>query len=149
MTMAGEVDAAARKLEETTIADDASGVETNPTHEGSGMTLNERLELALTIAEECIQPNELRMLLEKKPTPVCYDGFEPSGRMHIAQGVMKALNVNKLTKIGCKFKFWVADWFALMNNKMGGDLKKIQKVGQYMVECRPHQVRSRTAKKYF
>ena len=40
-------------------------------------------------------------LLEKKPTPVCYDGFEPSGRMHIAQGVMKALNVNKLTKIGC------------------------------------------------
>ena len=26
-----------------------------------------RLELALTIAEECIQPNELRMLLEKKP----------------------------------------------------------------------------------
>ena len=28
----------------------------------------------------------------------------------------------------------VADWFALMNNKMGGDLKKIQKVGQYMVE---------------
>ena len=61
MTMAGEVDAAARKLEETTIADDASGVETNPTHEGSGMTLNERLELALTIAEECIQPNELRM----------------------------------------------------------------------------------------
>ena len=132
--MAGEVDAAARTLEETTITDDASGVETNPTHEGSGMTLNERLELALTIAEECIQPNELRMLLEKKPTPVCYDGFEPSGRMHIAQGVMKALNVNKLTKIGCKFKFWVADWFALMNNKMGGDLKKIQKVGQYMVE---------------
>jgi len=48
--------------------------------------------------------------------------------------VMKALNVNKLTKAGCHFKFWVADWFALMNNKMGGDLKKIQKVGLYMVE---------------
>lgn len=132
--MADEVDAAARELEKTTIADDASAMDANPMHEASGMTLNERLELALTIAEECIQPNELRMLLEKKPMPVCYDGFEPSGRMHIAQGVMKALNVNKLTKIGCKFKFWVADWFALMNNKMGGDLKKIQKVGQYMVE---------------
>ena len=34
------------------------------------------------------------------------DGFEPSGRMHIAQGVMKALNVNKLTAAGCHFKFW-------------------------------------------
>jgi tyrosyl-tRNA synthetase len=35
---------------------------------------------------------------------------------------------------GCTFKFWVADWFAQLNNKMGGDLKKIQTVGKYMVE---------------
>lgn len=28
----------------------------------------------------------------------------------------------------------VADWFAQLNNKMGGDLKKIQNVGRYMVE---------------
>ena len=54
--------------------------------------------------------------------------------MHIAQGVMKALNVNKLTKSGVHFKFWVADWFAQLNNKMGGDLKKIQVVGKYLVE---------------
>lgn len=47
---------------------------------------------------------------------------------------MKALNVNKLTKAGCIFKFWVADWFAQLNNKMGGDLKKIQTVGRYMIE---------------
>lgn len=39
-------------------------------------------------------------LLNNKPLPVCYDGFEPSGRMHIAQGIMKANNVNKLTKSG-------------------------------------------------
>lgn len=73
-------------------------------------------------------------LLEKKPSPVAYDGFEPSGRMHIAQGVLKALNVNKLTKSGVTFRFWVADWFAQLNNKMGGDLKKIQTVGKYLVE---------------
>jgi len=30
--------------------------------------------------------------------------------------------------------FWVADWFALMNDKMGGDLDKIQTVGRYMIE---------------
>ena len=29
-------------------------------------------------------------------------------------------------RAGCHFKFWVADWFAQLNNKMGGDLKKIQ-----------------------
>ncbi len=43
-----------------------------------------------------------------------------AGRMHIAQGVMKCINVNRLTKAGCHFKFWIADWFAQLNNKMGG-----------------------------
>ena len=73
-------------------------------------------------------------MLSKKAEPTCYDGFEPSGRMHIAQGILKMLLVNKLTKAGCKFIFWVADWFAMMNNKLGGDLNKIQTVGQYMIE---------------
>jgi hypothetical protein len=46
-----------------------------------------------------------------------YDGFEPSGRMHIAQGIFKARNVNKCTyhgQSGGTFIFWIADWFALM-----------------------------------
>lgn len=47
---------------------------------------------------------------------------------------MKAISVNKLTSAGCKVKIWVADWFAQLNNKMGGDLKKIQTVGRYLIE---------------
>jgi len=54
--------------------------------------------------------------------------------MHLAQGVMKAMNVNRLTSSGCVFVFWVADWFALLNNKMGGDLDKIKTVGRYFIE---------------
>jgi hypothetical protein len=34
--------------------------------------------------------------------------------------------VNKCTEAGGIFKFYVADWFALMNDKMGGDMKKIK-----------------------
>uniref|UniRef100_A0A1D1ZY35 tyrosine--tRNA ligase n=1 Tax=Auxenochlorella protothecoides TaxID=3075 RepID=A0A1D1ZY35_AUXPR len=102
--------------------------------EASELTLEEKFALCRSVAEECIQDENLRRLLEKKPNPIAYDGFEPSGRMHIAQGVLKALNVNKLTKCGVTFRFWVADWFAQLNNKMGGDLKKIQTVGNYMVE---------------
>jgi len=49
------------------------------------MSLDEKYELVLSVGEECIQEEELRNLLEKKENPICYDGFEPSGRMHIAQ----------------------------------------------------------------
>ncbi|KAK6947783.1 Aminoacyl-tRNA synthetase, class Ic [Dillenia turbinata] len=98
------------------------------------MSLEEKFQLVRSIGEECIQEDELMNLLAKKPEPVCYDGFEPSGRMHIAQGVMKTINVNKLTKAGCRVKIWIADWFAQLNNKMGGDLKKIETVGRYLIE---------------
>ena len=47
---------------------------------------------------------------------------------------MKAISVNKLTSAGCRVKIWIADWFAQMNNKMGGDLKKIEVVGRYLIE---------------
>lgn len=105
-----------------------------PIPASSTLELEERFQLCLSVGEECLTPEGLRNLLEHKANPICYDGFEPSGRMHIAQGLQKAINVNKLTKAGCVFVFWVADWFALLNNKMGGDLKKIQTVGRYFIE---------------
>ncbi|XP_027172401.1 tyrosine--tRNA ligase 1, cytoplasmic [Coffea eugenioides] len=105
-----------------------------PQTSSSQMSLEERFRIVRSVGEECIQEDELLNLLEKKPQLVCYDGFEPSGRMHIAQGVMKAINVNKLTSAGCKVKIWIADWFAQLNNKMGGDLKKIKVVGEYLIE---------------
>jgi tyrosyl-tRNA synthetase len=78
--------------------------------------------------------NELRELFAKVPHPVAYDGFEPSGRMHIAQGLLRSMNVNRLTQAGVKFVFYVADYFALMNDKMGGDIDKIRDCGRYMIE---------------
>eukprot|EP00443_Scrippsiella_acuminata_P085087 CAMPEP_0115536160 /NCGR_PEP_ID=MMETSP0271-20121206/87627_1 /TAXON_ID=71861 /ORGANISM="Scrippsiella trochoidea, Strain CCMP3099" /LENGTH=677 /DNA_ID=CAMNT_0002968831 /DNA_START=20 /DNA_END=2050 /DNA_ORIENTATION=- len=93
-----------------------------------------RFNLVRSVGEECQTEEELRKLLQRKSEFILYDGFEPSGRMHIAQGVFKALNVNKCTKAGGVFIFWVADWFALMNDKMGGDLEKIKVVGQYFIE---------------
>ncbi|CEM02181.1 unnamed protein product [Vitrella brassicaformis CCMP3155] len=100
----------------------------------STLSLDERFALCRSVGAECIQEDELRALLEKKAHPICYDGFEPSGRMHIAQGILKAINVNKLTKCGCVFVFWVADWFAMLNNKLGGDINKIRKTGEYFIE---------------
>ncbi len=98
------------------------------------MEIAERLRLIKEVGEEIINDDELIELLKNKKKPVAYDGFEPSGKIHIAQGILRAINVNKLTKAGIHFKFWVADWFALMNNKMGGDLEKIKNVGKYFIE---------------
>ncbi|KAL7468400.1 hypothetical protein ACHAXS_008629 [Conticribra weissflogii] len=106
------------------------------------------LQRILSVGEECISPAELKALILSKGRGGCsepdgpaagirlYDGFEPSGRMHIAQGVYKSINVNKCTAEGTNatFCFWVADWFALMNDKMGGDLDKIIVVGKYLIE---------------
>lgn len=98
------------------------------------MSVEEKLSIIKSLAEEIVSEEELRELLTKKKKIIAYDGFEPSGRIHIAQGLMRAITVNKLTSIGIKFRFWVADWFAMLNNKYGGDLEKIKIVGEYFVE---------------
>ncbi len=98
------------------------------------MDTEERLNLIREVGEEIISEEELRELLDSGKKPIAYDGFEPSGKIHIAQGILRAINVNKMTRAGVHFKFWVADWFALMNNKLGGDLDKIKTVGKYFIE---------------
>ena len=53
------------------------------------LTLEQRYELCRSVAQECIQEDELRASLkwgmDAGKRLVAYDGFEPSGRMHIAQ----------------------------------------------------------------
>src|SRR3989338_9056803 len=99
------------------------------------MNIDDKLRLIKEVGEEIITEEELKQLLDTKNHPIAYDGFEPSGTdIHIAQGIMRAINVNKMTKAGCKFKMWVADWHAWANNKLGGDLEKIQMVGKYLIE---------------
>ena len=98
------------------------------------MSVDERYKLIREVGEEIIDESELKDLLKKKKKLVAYDGFEPSGKIHIAQGILRTINVNKLTRAGVHFKFWVADWFALMNDKLGGDLRKIRIVGEYLIE---------------
>lgn len=98
------------------------------------MEPNERFELIQQVGTEIIQESELQELLAAQPHFTAYDGFEPSGRIHIAQGLLRAINVNKMTQAGAKFKMFVADWHAWANNKLGGDLAKIQTTGKYFIE---------------
>ncbi len=98
------------------------------------MTIEERLNLIRQVGEEIVTEEELQQLLESGKPLIAYDGFEPSGQIHIAQGLLRAININKMVKAGVHFKMWVADWHAMANNKMGGDLEKIKTVGKYFIE---------------
>lgn len=98
------------------------------------MTTDERVKLLNEVGQEIVTQEELVDFLSKNASFTCYDGFEPSGQMHIAAGILRVINVNKAIATGAHFKMLVADWHAYLNNKMDGDLEKIQTVGKYFIE---------------
>lgn len=97
-------------------------------------SLDEKLSLIREVGEEIVMEEELRELLQEGKNLVAYDVFEPSGQIHIAQGLMRAININKMIEAGFTFKMLVADWHAMANLKFGGDLEKIQTAGKYFIE---------------
>lgn len=98
------------------------------------MDIETRLQHIRRVGEEIITEAELRELLETKAHPVAYDGFEPSGLAHLPFGVLRPILLSDLLEAGVRVRLWIADWFAWVNNKMGGDLDKIQQVGKYFIE---------------
>jgi len=51
--------------------------------------VHQRALAIAAIGEECLELAELEVLVKSKPGFRLYDGFEPSGRMHIAQGLIR------------------------------------------------------------
>lgn len=101
-------------------------------------SIKHRVNRIEQIGEEITTLKEVEGLFSIKSAlgqrPICYDGFEPSGKIHIAQGLMKAHYIKTMVDCGCDVIIWIADVFALLNNKMGGDPNKIKVCGEYMVQ---------------
>lgn len=98
------------------------------------MDINKRLELIKSFAEEVLTEDELRKLFKNNPHPLIYDGFEPSGVAPIHFGLLRATNLKIMQKAGVKFILFLADYHAFINNKLGGDLDRIQTAGKYFIE---------------
>lgn len=98
------------------------------------MDEKERLELITKDLTEVVTEEELLQLLAEKSSPRGYIGFEPSGRMHVGQ-VINALKVVEMTRAGVEMTILMADWHAMINDKMGGDLESIRACGDYMRHC--------------
>ena len=84
--------------------------------------------------EEIITEADLKHLLETKDRPMAYDGFEPSGILHIGSGILRAMKLSDLLQAKVDLTFWIADVYEYINNKMGGDLEAIKKAGEYFIE---------------
>ncbi|CAL5054653.1 unnamed protein product [Urochloa decumbens] len=97
-------------------------------------SFDQRFAILKSIGEDCVNDGELELLLKKKSAPICYVWFDPSPWMHISEGIIKTLCVNKMVKSGCKVKILMTDWFARMNYNIGGNLNKMQTIGLYNIE---------------
>ena len=98
------------------------------------LSTEDRLNLIRSVGEEVVTEEEMIELLDAKKNFYSYDGFEPSGQIHIAQGILRSINVNKMIAAGATFNMLVADWHGWANNKLGGNLENIQIAGKYLIE---------------
>jgi tyrosyl-tRNA synthetase len=98
------------------------------------MDVETKVETIKNAVQELVSEQELKELFETNSHPIAYDGFEPSGMAHLAFGVYRPLLVKEMIKTGVKFKLLLADSFAWINDKMGGDLERIRVVGKYFIE---------------
>lgn len=96
------------------------------------MDLETKLELIKRPpTEEILTEEELRELLETKDHPIAYNGWEPSGLVHLGTGLLCAYKMKDLIEAGVRFKAYLACWHAWINNKFGGDLEKIKKAAKH------------------
>jgi tyrosyl-tRNA synthetase len=77
--------------------------------------------------EEVITLEDLRNLLETEQHPIAYNGWEPSGLVHLGTGLVCAYKMKDFIEAGIRYKAYLSTWHAWLNNKMGGDLKLIRK----------------------
>ncbi|HDH07103.1 MAG TPA: tyrosine--tRNA ligase [Thermoproteales archaeon] len=84
---------------------------------------------------EVITEDELRKLFETKSHPVAYNGFEPSGLVHLGTGLICAYKMKDLVEAGVKVKILLATYHAWINNKLGGDLKLIKLAAKHFIHA--------------
>ncbi len=96
------------------------------------MDLERKIELiSRPPTEEILTKEELKSLLETHDHPVAYNGWEPSGMVHLGTGLICAYKMKDFIEAGAKFKAYLAVWHAWINNKLGGDLQLIKKAADH------------------
>jgi tyrosyl-tRNA synthetase len=90
-----------------------------------------RVDRVVRNTAEVLTREEVRALFERDDHPRAYIGFEPSGSLTIAH-LITAGKIRDLADAGCRVTVFLADWHAWINDKLGGDLERIDACGRYM-----------------
>lgn len=97
------------------------------------MDIERKIELVTRPpTEEIIFPDELRQLLEREEHPVAYNGFEPSGHVHIGIGLVCSYKMKDFIEAGFDYRVYLATWHAWINNKLGGKMDLIKKAAKLL-----------------
>jgi tyrosyl-tRNA synthetase len=91
--------------------------------------VEERLRRVVSHTQEVLVEEELRSLLQTTEHPKAYIGFEPSGLFHVG-GLVTVAKVKDLEAAGFEVTVFLADWHAMINDKLGGSLDRIQAAGR-------------------
>ncbi len=98
------------------------------------MDVESKFALASRNALEIVTSEELRALFETNSKPSAYIGYEPSGFVHAGQ-IITASKIIDLQNAGVDVIIFLADWHALINDKLGGKIDNIRVCGEYLKEC--------------
>jgi tyrosyl-tRNA synthetase len=79
--------------------------------------------------QEIVIEEKLKEIFENYRNPKAYDGFEISGMVHLGTGLCTAIKIKDFIRAGITPTILLADYHSWINEKLGGDLKKIRKVG--------------------
>ena len=98
------------------------------------METEKKMALIDSMAEEIVTREELIELFDSGRKLKAYDGFEPSGLAHLPFAVYRSITIKKLLEAKIDFTLYLADYFAFVNNKLGGDKELIHACGEYFLE---------------
>lgn len=93
-------------------------------------SLERKIDLISRNLEEILTLEDLKILLKNKEPLRHYIGFEISGRIHLGSGLISMMKIADFQQAGVETNVFLADWHSWINEKLGEDFEKIQKVAK-------------------
>jgi tyrosyl-tRNA synthetase len=93
------------------------------------MSVEDRLSLIKRNTEEIMTEEDLIELLKSGEKLKHYIGFEISGKPHLGHGLVCMSKVKDFHDAGMDVSIFLADWHSWINDKLGGNMEIIQKIG--------------------